>query len=653
MTVIDTAALNTSSIPPTGAATILPTTPSTTTTAAPTTIAKVSVDNVAQMINSDLITDGPVSRKFGVSAAVVPLTTGVVKSEIIKGIYCSGSLLEKVQEAKIFHDCKHFVDMPLKMDPESTLQDWHELIASGQTDENSLRLFIESHFDEPGGELDNCEPSDFDPEYGKFESINSPSYRHWAKELHRKWPSLCRKVSDRVIADPEKFSLIPLPKPFVVPGGRFREMYYWDSFFTIKGLLASGMHNTVRGMIENMGSLIERFGYVPNGNRVYYLNRSQPPLLTWCLSAYYEATGDKELVVIGARWFEKEFEFFRTHKSIQLHGVTSLLYRYHVVAVGPRPESYREDVESAHHIDDVLEKQRLWGDIAAAAESGRDFSSRWFSQDGPVAGKMGSTRTSSILPVDLNAIICGNLRLMASLYEVIEDTENAEKCREEFKSMKEAIHQVFWNEECGCWFDYDIISGHHVKLYMDTNFFPLFCGCTHDDFDPQKIVSYMTNVGVLGFPGGLPSSLIASGQQWDFPNAWAPTTWVIIQGLRSAGEYEVARQIADKWIKRNYSMWCVSGGRMFEKYNVASLGYSTAGGGGEYEVQEGFGWTNGVVLDLLLTYGPDLNFKSDSDASLKPEEEGVCHKGNEIVDINTTANTVLVPSSTESHLQRI
>lgn len=78
---------------------------------------------------------------------------------------------------------------------ETTLHDWHELIASGQIDENLLRRFVESHFDEPGGELDTCEPSDFDPEYGKFESINSPSYRQWAKELHRKWPTLCRKVN--------------------------------------------------------------------------------------------------------------------------------------------------------------------------------------------------------------------------------------------------------------------------------------------------------------------------------------------------------------------------------------------------------------------------------------------------------------------------
>ncbi|VDO45552.1 unnamed protein product [Brugia timori] len=185
MTVIDTTAVKTTNILPV-------------TTSISTTTAKTSADTEAQIINNDT-RDIPVSRKFGVSGPPTPITTGTIKTEIMKEIYCSGSLLEAVQKANIFHDCKHFVDMPLKIDAESTLHDWHELIESGQIDENSLRHFVESHFDEPGGELDTCEPSDFDPEYGKFESINSPSYRQWAKELHRKWPTLCRKVSIRFV----------------------------------------------------------------------------------------------------------------------------------------------------------------------------------------------------------------------------------------------------------------------------------------------------------------------------------------------------------------------------------------------------------------------------------------------------------------------
>jgi len=121
----------------------------------------------------------------------------------------------------------------------------------------------------------------------------------------------------------------------------------------------------------------------------------------------------------------------------------------------------------------------------------------------------------------------------------------------------------------------------------------------------------LTKMGVLGYPGGLPSSLISSGQQWDFPNAWAPTTWVIIQGLRACGQTELARIIAEKWIQKNYLMWKQTGGKMFEKYNVASGCFKTFGGGGEYEVQEGFGWTNGVVLDLLTTYQSELNWNAE------------------------------------------
>lgn len=525
-------------------------------------------------------------------------------------IYCNGSLLDAVQKSNMFHDCKHFVDMPLKVDPSSTLEDWQVLVESGKLDDLSLRSFIEKHFDEPGGELDEVQPIDYNPDCN-FENISCPWYRQWAQELHRKWPQLCRKVSDRVLAEPQRFSLIALPKPFVVPGGRFREMYYWDSFFTMKGLLASRMYQTVRGMIENMGHLVDQFGYIPNGNRVYYLNRSQPPLLTWCLHTYYEATGDKDFVLAGIKWLEKEIQFFQSKKSIQLTGVSSMLYRYHVIAEGPRPESYREDMESAMHIDDFVEKKRLWGDIAAAAESGRDFSSRWFSNEGPEAGKMGSTRTSSILPVDLNAIICGNWNLMSKLYEVIGDSASAMLCRRNFDSMKQAIHQVFWSEERGCWFDYDISSGRHVDVYQDTNFFPLFTGCTHDGFDPTTVVNYMESIGALGYPGGLPSSLITSGQQWDFPNAWAPTTWVVIQGLRAHGKNELALEIANKWIRKNYNMWLNSGGQMYEKYNVVTECIKALGGGGEYDVQEGFGWTNGVILDLLVTYGAQLTYSPD------------------------------------------
>uniref|UniRef100_A0A915DSB1 Trehalase n=1 Tax=Ditylenchus dipsaci TaxID=166011 RepID=A0A915DSB1_9BILA len=443
-------------------------------------------------------------------------------------IYCSGTLLAAVQGSKLFGDCKHFVDMPLKTNAENTLAAWNLLLSS-------------EHFEQPGGELEDYQPLDFNAEE-QFDNIIDPSFRSWAQELHRKWPTLCRRVSEKVLSDPNRYSLIALPKPFVVPGGRFREMYYWDSFFTIKGLLASGI----------------RVWLCSQWQRVYYLNRSQP----LCLHE-----GD---------------EILYHQQKVLSSRLEVLLVPLPRGCTRPRPESYREDVESAEHIQDLLEKCRLWGDIAAAAESGRDFSARWFENnpEAPMAGKMGSTRTSSILPVDLNSIICGNLKIFAEFYSLLGNEEASKHSMEQYELMRETIHKIFWNEELGCWFDWDIITQKHLDNYYDTNFFHF------------SLAALTT--GVLAFPGGLPSSLITSGQQWDFPNAWAPTTWVIINGLRSA------EKLCD--VKNN-------GGRMYEKYNVASGCFRNAGGvGGEYEVQEGFGWTNGVILDLLKTYHSEINW---------------------------------------------
>jgi len=521
-------------------------------------------------------------------------------------IYCTGSLLANVQASRLFADCKHFVDMPLKNDAETTLAAWKELEMEGPITQERLLAFVSEHFEQPGGELEDHHPTDFNTDYS-FDSITDETYRLFAKALHKKWPTLCRRVTDKVQSSPNNYSLLSLPNCFIVPGGRFRELYYWDSFWTIRGLLQSGMHQTARGMIENMGHLIDLYGFIPNGNRVYYLNRSQPPLLTWCVQAYYNVTKDLEFVARAMNWLEKEMQYFLTNKLIHQPGWKSHLFRFTVQANGPRPESYREDLESAEHIDDLMEKYRLWGDIAAAAESGRDFSARWFGSE----GTMSSTRTSQIIPVELNAIICSNLRIFSEFYALLGQPEAAQRAHEQFILMREAIHQVFWNEEHGCWFDYDLSRNAQIQLFFDTNLFPLFAGCAHEGLDGKRVVDYLQLAGVLNYAGGIPTSLNNSGQQWDFPSGWAPTNWIIIQGLRAAGQGEIARVLAEKWIRKNYAVWSHTGS-MFEKYNVASECRNSVGSGGEYEVQEGFAWTNAVILDLLCTFATELKFDNQA-----------------------------------------
>jgi len=536
-------------------------------------------------------------------------------------IYCDstpGSLLAAVQMAKLFPDCKTFVDMPLKTEAATTLSEWRALVAEtgGIIAPEVLLNFVNEHFEQPGGELEDHQPEDFTTEQ-TFDNIMDPHYRDFAKELHLFWPKLSRRVAPKVHSNPENYSLIALPHAFIVPGGRFRELYYWDSFWTIRGLLTSKMFATVRGMIENMAHLIDTYGFVPNGNRIYYLNRSQPPLLTWCVDAYFQATQDLAFVQKLMPTLEKELDYFMKNKLINQVGWKSHLFQFRVIASGPRPESYREDVESAEHIEDLLGKQRLWGDIAAAAESGRDFSARWFGSTGAQAGKMGSTRTSSIIPVELNAIICSNLRIFSQFYALLGQPEKASTTLVQYQLMKEAIHQVFWSETHGCWFDFDVSTGKQIEVFFDTNLFPLFAGCAHDNLDGSRIVNYLNVNGILNYQG-VPTSLITSGQQWDFPSGWAPMNWMVITGLKAIGQIEVAKTLAAKWIARNYLIYKQSG-RMYEKYNVVTECLRSKVEAGEYELQEGFGWTNGVILDLLQTFANELSFDTQSTTNVKCE----------------------------------
>ncbi|GMT31899.1 hypothetical protein PFISCL1PPCAC_23196 [Pristionchus fissidentatus] len=515
-----------------------------------------------------------------------------------RSIFCHGSLLHAVQTANLFHDSKHFVDMPLTHDPDVVLNRWNKLSENGQIDADTLAAFVSEYFDPPGSELECVYPLDYTDKVDSFLSFKSP-FKEWAQQIHSKWPVLTRKIKEEVLDRTNRCTLIPLPYPFVVPGGRFRELYYWDSFFTIKGLLASKMYSTARGMILNMKSLIDRFGFIPNGNRVYYLNRSQPPLLTWCVHSYFQSTGDAEFARELLPTLLKELHFFDAYRSIVVDGSTVPLYRFKVDAQGPRPESYREDMHTASNVPED-DRCRLYGDIAAAAESGRDFSSRWASPS--QSFQLHNTRTQDFIPVDLNAIICMNLRLIADMYKALDEGENAGQYEIRWQEMKKEMHRLFWSESEGMWFDYDLQSGKRSHRFYDSHLLPLYAECTHEGFQVSRVIDYLTRHSLLGEPGGIPSSTVPSGEQWDFPNAWAPIMWLIIQGLRKSGATDLSEKLAEKWLTRNMNEWRRSGGKMLEKYDVTSLCGRAKATGGEYEVQEGFGWTNGVVLDLLVTY---------------------------------------------------
>jgi len=421
-------------------------------------------------------------------------------------------------------------------------------------------------------------------------------------------------MKDEVRRNPDRYSLIYSAYPFIAPGGRFREFYYWDTYWIVKGLLASEMYNSTKSVIMNLADMIKRFGFIPNGGRIYYLHRTQPPLFAGCVYEYFQATNDLEFVKQMLPLMEKERVYWQRERSVDLQttgGDTVQFYQYRAEADGPRPESYKEDLDTASHVAGENGKKKIWSDIASACESGWDFSSRWFSRDDndPFAYTIRSVRTSRVVPVDLNAFACWNEAIMADLYAAVGNKSQADAHLGDYETMRYNMKKLFWNPEKGMWFDLDMDKGGQIEDYYVSNPTPLFARCAHDSKDvSERVLDYLKRSGAAAYIGGLPTSLIHSGEQWDSPNGWAPTNHIVIEALRQSNDLrvqEAAFRLADKWIQTNYFVFVRSGGKMFEKYNVEQY-KSTAGGGGEYEVQEGFGWTNGVMLDLLLRYGDRL-----------------------------------------------
>ena len=333
----------------------------------------------------------------------------------------SGPLLRAIQQSGFYEDCKTFVDMPMLHDPEEVLEDFAKLPA--EPSNRDLEEFIERNFEPAGVDLVHAEPIDFsaDPEFVK--RIASPELREFAYYIHSIWPQLFRRVDPAVEMYQQRHTLLALPYPVVVPGGRFRESYYWDSYWIVEGLLVSGMLTSARGVIKNLLHYIEGFGFVPNGGRCYYMDRSQPPMLSEMVATYYRHTGDAALLRQALPLLDREYAFWmsgslgRRGHAVTLTdgaGTEHVLNVYTSREARPRPESYREDLELTENLSGEA-AEALWRNIRAAAESGWDFSSRWMAD-----GKdLGTTDTCEIVPVGLNAILLRFEQNMATLYAAL------------------------------------------------------------------------------------------------------------------------------------------------------------------------------------------------------------------------------------------
>ncbi|XP_047371966.1 trehalase isoform X1 [Sciurus carolinensis] len=522
-------------------------------------------------------------------------------------IYCHGELLHQVQMAKLYPDDKQFVDMSLSTAPDQVLQRFSELAEAHNHSipRQQLQEFVQQHFRAVGQELQPWTPGDWKESPQLLQKIADARLRVWAGQLNQIWKKLGKQIKPEVLTQPERFSLIYSKNPFIVPGGRFVEFYYWDSYWVMEGLLLSEMAETVKGMLQNFLDLVKTYGHIPNGGRVYYLQRSQPPLLTLMMDRYVAHTNDITFLRENIETLALELNFWTVNRtiSVYLEEKSYNLNRYYVPYGGPRPESYSKDAELADTLPEG-DREVLWAELKAGAESGWDFSSRWL-VGGPNPNSLSSIRTSKLIPVDLNAFLCQAEELMSNFYSRLGNDTQAERYRSLRAQRMAALNALLWDEQKGAWFDYDVENGKNLEFYP-SNLTPLWAGCFSDPSFVDKALRYLEDSQILTYQHGIPASLRNTGQQWDFPNAWAPLQDLVIRGLAKSSSprtQEVAFQLAQNWIQTNFDVYSQKSA-MYEKYDISNGGQP--GGGGEYEVQEGFGWTNGMALMLLDRYGDRL-----------------------------------------------
>ena len=434
---------------------------------------------------------------------------------------------------------------------------------------------------------------------------------------------------------------------------------------------------------------VEQFGFVPNGARQYYLNRSQPPVLTQMVRAYVEYTNDTSILERVLPTLEKEHNFWMTNRTIEveINGTTYELNHYAVQNNQPRPESYIEDYHTATNTSYYAESgiiypatplnesqiAQLYSDLASGAESGWDYVSRWIAnpQDAieDTYFPLRSLNTANIVPVDLNSILYANEATLAELYNMTGNISAAATWAGLAANRSDAMSAILWDEEQWGYFDYNLTSSsRQIYVSADNNaaesetrdappgqqvfthiaqFYPFWTGAAPSWLkqNPSAILRAYARIEdeLARFPGVPAATNLETGEQWDEPNVWPPLTYILIEGLLNTPPtfgledpsyiktQNMAFEIAQRYLDSAFCTWRTTGGSttnltklesvqpeddyggaIFEKYDSTDI--TAFGGGGEYEVQLGFGWSNGVLIWVGDLFGGRLQLPACEEA---------------------------------------
>lgn len=478
------------------------------------------------------------------------------------------TLFDEVQRSQIFEDQKTMTDaVPLFSVVEINSKYENEKNEEGF----DLKKFVLSNFDFLGAKI----------------SIKRETQLPIDEHIEKLWDELTRTAYE------EKGTLLKLPKPYIVPGGRFNEFFYWDSYFIMLGLQVSGRVEMMENIIENCSYLIQTVGFVPNASRTHFLSRSQPPYFSLMLDLLFETTKDENNYIKYHDTLEKEYAFWMNGEADLEDGSSikrvvktnngDVLNRYYDAENEPRPESYLIDIEDSENAD-----EEFYRNIRSACESGWDFSSRWFADGDTIQ----TIETLNLAQVDLNCLLWHLENTLAKSSSLQNIAEKEIYYSGRAANRKEMINKYFWDENSGTYKDYHTKKNTKTSSEHIAALYPLFLGLASEN--QAKSVGENIEEKFL-YQGGLVTTTKNSGQQWDFPNAWAPYQWLGFQSMKNYGFDDLAEKIKNNWssnVERVYR----NTGKLMEKYNALDI--ETVAGGGEYPNQDGFGWTNGVYLKL-------------------------------------------------------
>jgi alpha,alpha-trehalase len=523
-------------------------------------------------------------------------------------------------------------------------------IASAPTERQGLKPildYISSAWNTLTRSMTDCE-SIVDPKistaavlYLPADFPEPPSVRKLAKECNvhvEHLPLVIHHLGEIKADQIQPHGLLFLENKYVVPGGRFNEMYGWDSYFIIRGLLRAGRIELARGMVDNFFFEIEHYGAMLNANRTYYLTRSQPPFVSSMFVDVYQAmrkdgTPDVAWLQRAYTDLEKDYEMW-THAP-HLAGQTRLS-RYYDFGEGPPPEAVQDEsgfyrkaasyfflhpaeaddyvvpttkpsadrqvagaaytlqVCDSHHTGDgagcdaaqefTLSSGYYKGD-RSMRESGFDVSFRF--------GPFGAA-THRYAPVCLNSLLYKNEKDMEQISRWLGRKADAEEWAKRAEARKKLISQYLWDEKLGLFVDLNFESGQRSTYRYATVFYPLWTGLA----TPEQAKAVMSNLKTFEQPGGLPMSTTNTGAQWDLPYGWGNIEMLAVEGMRRYGynadadrvSYEFLSTVAENF-RRD--------GNIREKYNVVTRSSEAHVELGYQMNVVGFGWTNAAFLELL------------------------------------------------------